>query len=52
MTLPMSAILVPVFFASDATYLINFLGDGKVWPIYMSISNIKFRVWNKPTSYA
>ncbi|KAF8415030.1 hypothetical protein EV426DRAFT_579132 [Tirmania nivea] len=51
MTLPVGATLVPVLFASDATHLINFSGDGKVWPIYMSIGNIKSRVRNKPTSH-
>jgi len=52
MTLPVGETLVPMLFASDATYLTNFSGDGKVWPLYMSIGNIKSSVRNRPTFYA
>ncbi|KAF8422841.1 hypothetical protein EV426DRAFT_534878 [Tirmania nivea] len=52
MTLPVDAMLVLVLFMSDATHLINFLDDSKVWPIYISIDNIKSRVQNKLTSHA
>ena len=52
MSLPVGATLVPVLFASDATHLMNFSGDGKLWPLYMSIGNIKSSIRNRPTSYA
>ncbi|KAF8421876.1 hypothetical protein BGX38DRAFT_1108145, partial [Terfezia claveryi] len=50
--LPVGATLVPVLFASDTTHLTNFSSDGKVWPIYISMGNIKSRFRNKPISYA
>ena len=43
---------VPVLFASDATHLTNFSGDGKVWPLYMSIGNIKSSTRNKSSNQA
>jgi len=52
MTLPVGSTLVPVLFASDATHRTNFSGDGKVWPLYMSIGNIRSSIHNKPTSHA
>ena len=52
MELPVGSTLVPVLFASDATYLTNFSGDGKVWPIYISICNIKASIRNKPSHQA
>jgi len=52
MTLPVGSTLVLVLFASDATYLTNFSGDGKAWPLYMSIGNIRSSICNKPTSHA
>ncbi|KAF8423933.1 hypothetical protein BGX38DRAFT_1107592, partial [Terfezia claveryi] len=52
MTLPVGPMLVSILFASDATHLTNFSGDGKGWPIYMSIGNIKSSFRNKPISYA
>jgi len=52
MTLPIGSMLVPVLFVSDATHLTNFSGDGKVWPLYMTIGNIKSSIRNKPTSHA
>jgi len=41
-----------MLFTSDATHLTNFSGDGKVWPLYMSIENIKSSVRNRPTFHA
>ena len=52
MTLSVSSTLVPVLFTSDATHLTNFSGDGKVWPVYMSIGNIKASTRNKPSNKA
>ncbi|KAF8414612.1 hypothetical protein BGX38DRAFT_1110896, partial [Terfezia claveryi] len=31
------------------TYLTNFFGDKKLWPLYMNIRNIKSTICNKPT---
>jgi len=50
MTLPVGAPLVPVLFASDVTHLTNLSGDRKVLHLYMSISNFKSAIWNRPTS--
>jgi len=44
--------LVPILFAFDAAHLANFSGNGKVWPLYMTIGNIKSSIRNKPTSHA
>ena len=52
MTLPVGSILVPVLIPSDATHLTNLSGDGKVWPLDMSIRNIRPIIRNKPTSHA
>ena len=52
MTLPVGSTLVPVLFTSDTTHLTNFSGDGKVWPLYMSIVNIRSSIMNKPKSHA
>jgi len=41
-----------MLFAFDAIHLTNFSGDGKVWPLYMSIGNIKSSVRNRPTFHA
>jgi len=51
-TLPIDSTLVPVLFTSDATHLMNFSGDGKVWPLYMSIGNIKSSIRNNSISHA
>ena len=51
MTLPIGSTLVLVLFASDAMYLTNFSGHSKVWPLYMTIGNIKSSILNKPTSH-
>jgi len=51
MTLPIGSMLVPVLFTSDATHLTNFSGDGKVWPLYISIGHIRSSICNKPISY-
>jgi len=52
MTLPIGSTLVLVLLASDATHLTNFSVDGKVWPLYMSIGNIRSSIRNKLTSHA
>ncbi|KAF8246435.1 hypothetical protein K440DRAFT_510652, partial [Wilcoxina mikolae CBS 423.85] len=39
-TLPVGDTLVPMIFMSDGTHLMNFCGDKKAWPIYMTIGNL------------
>ncbi|KAF8441128.1 hypothetical protein BGX38DRAFT_1096931, partial [Terfezia claveryi] len=46
---PIGCTMVPILLASDQTHLTNFSGDKKLWPLYMSIGNIKFTICNKPT---
>ncbi|KAF8432615.1 hypothetical protein BGX38DRAFT_1077160, partial [Terfezia claveryi] len=50
--IPVGSTLVPVLLASDQTHLTNFSGDKKLWPLYMSIGNIKSSMRNKPTMNA
>jgi len=45
--LPQGARLIPIIFASDVTFLINFSEDKKAWLIYMTIGNILLRTMNK-----
>ena len=52
MELPIASTLVPVLFASNATHLTNFSSDGKVWPLDMSIANIKSSTSNKSSNQA
>jgi len=52
MALPVGSILVTVIFVSDVTDLTNFSGNGKLWPVYMSIRNILSRIRQKLTSHA
>jgi len=47
MTLPVRSTLVPVIFVSYATPLTNLSGDGKLWPIHMSIGNIPSSIRQK-----
>ncbi|KAF8431494.1 hypothetical protein BGX38DRAFT_1083830, partial [Terfezia claveryi] len=49
---PIGCMVVPVLLASDQTHLTNFSGDKKLWPLYMSIGNIKSTIRNKPTMNA
>ncbi|KAF8428986.1 hypothetical protein EV426DRAFT_542969 [Tirmania nivea] len=50
--IPVGSTLIPVLLASDQIHLTNFSGDKKLWPLYMSIGNIKSTVRNKPTMNA
>jgi len=47
--IPVGSTLVPVVLASDQTYVTNFSRDKKLWPLYISIGNIKLTVCHKPT---
>ena len=51
LTLPIGLTLVPILIASDVTHLTNFSGDGKLCPVYISISNIPSSIRVKPTSH-
>src|SRR5437016_6190143 len=50
--LPEGGILVPILLASDETHLTNFSGDMKLWPVYISIGNIRTTMRNTRTMYA
>ncbi|KAF8415846.1 hypothetical protein EV426DRAFT_541644, partial [Tirmania nivea] len=50
--IPVGSMLIPVLLAYDQTYLTNYSRDKKLWPLYMSIGNIKSIVRNKPTMNA
>lgn len=50
--LPEGATLVPIICFSDETHLTNFSGDKKIWPIYMTIGNIRSATRNKPSNLA
>lgn len=52
MTLPVGSTLIPVLLTSDQTCLTNFSGDKKLWPLFMSIGNIRSHIRNKPTAQA
>jgi len=47
--IPVGSMLVPVLLASDQKHLTNFSRDKKLWPLYISIENIKSTMHNKPT---
>jgi len=49
--LPDRATLVSIICASDVTFLTNFSGGKKAWPIYMTIHNILSRTRNKPSKH-
>ena len=50
--LPDGATLVLIIYASDVTFLTNFLGDKKAWPIYLTIGNILSSTPNKESKHA
>ncbi|KAF8422807.1 hypothetical protein BGX38DRAFT_1107856 [Terfezia claveryi] len=49
MTLLIGSNLIPILITSDQTCLTNFLGDKKLWPIFMSLGNILSDIRNKPS---
>ncbi|KAF8446789.1 hypothetical protein BGX38DRAFT_1093917, partial [Terfezia claveryi] len=51
-TLPIGSSLVPILLTSDQTCLMNFSGDKKLWPLFMSIGNIRAEIRNRPTAQA
>ena len=44
--------LVPIICAWDVTFLTNFSGDKKGWPIYLTIGNILSSTRNKESKHA
>ena len=52
MALSAGSTLVPVLLTSDQTFLTNFSGDKKLWPLFMSSRNIHSRIQNKPIMQA
>ena len=50
--LPHSAMIIPIILRLDITYLTNYSSDKKIWPVYMTIGNIKSEVRNRPSAYA
>ncbi|KAF8435255.1 hypothetical protein BGX38DRAFT_1075143, partial [Terfezia claveryi] len=52
LSLPERGTLVPILLASDQTHLTNFSGDKKLWPVYMSIGNIRSSIRNTPTMHS
>ncbi|KAF8415498.1 hypothetical protein BGX38DRAFT_1110177, partial [Terfezia claveryi] len=47
-TLPIETSLVPVLLTSNQTCLMNFSRDKKLWPLFMTISNIHSEIQNQP----
>jgi len=43
--------MVPLIFMSDRRHLLNFAGDKKVWPIYMTIRNLSAKVGQMPSTH-
>jgi hypothetical protein len=41
--LPTGATVIPVIVASDKTHLSNHAGSKKLWPVYITIGNLKLR---------
>ena len=52
MTLPTDSTLIPVILTSNQTCLTNFSEDKKLWPLFISIGNIRSHIRNKPTEQA
>jgi len=44
--------LVPLIFMSDGTYLSNFAGDKKEWPVYMTIGNLSSKIRQIPSTHS
>ena len=49
---PDGATLVLIICTSNVTFLTNFSGDKKAWPISLTIGNILSRTWNKKSKHA
>ena len=43
--------MLPLILASDPTHLINFSGDKKLWPVYLTLGNIHSHIQNKSSAH-
>jgi len=43
---------VPLIFMSDGTHLLNFAGDKKEWPVYMTIGNLSSKIRQMPSTHS
>ena len=50
--LPARVSLVPFVILSDSTHLTAFVGDTKIWPVYMTIGNLSSVIRMKPTTHS
>ena len=50
-TLRQGDTLVPLSFMSDRTYVINFAGKKKEWPVYMTIGNLSSKIRQMPSMH-
>jgi len=50
--LPAGASLVPFIFLSDSIHLTAYVGDKKIWPVYMTIGNLSSVIRMKPTTHS
>ncbi|KAG0643365.1 hypothetical protein HOY80DRAFT_1094438 [Tuber brumale] len=51
-SLPERATLILIIGSSDVTFLTNFFGDKKAWPIFLTIGNILSKTRNKSSKHA
>jgi len=51
-TLRVGDTLVPLILMSDGTHLLNFAGDNKEWPEYMTIGNLSSRIRQMPAMHS
>jgi len=43
--------VVALIFMSDGTHLLNFAGDKKEWPVYMTIGNLSLKIRQMPSMH-
>jgi len=51
-TLRVGDTLVPLIFMSDGTHILNFSGDKKEWPVYMTIGNLSSELRQMPSTHS
>jgi len=51
-TLRVGDTVVPLIFMSDGTHLLNFSGDKKEWPVYMTICNLSTKLRQMPSMHS
>ena len=50
--LPSGTTITPLILPSDKTQLMQFQGDKKAWPVYLSIGNISKNIQHQPLTHA